>query len=359
MLTNPLNRVKALTLTTLAAAIYLTLRRRRITPTAAYAALQLALAKIYHTIESNQFLQAMVIPSALGLVYYWFQTYILNELSSRLRNWFYCSITISSKDENFKPVVDYIAKLTLEKNTLLLAETKKKKFDRKSWRREWNGISERKPPELDYRPAKSGAMMTFEFQSSELYLWRKRGQTVTTGYDRTPLELEELTIATWAGNIDVLKSFMKSALRDTFEEAGDETNIYVLSDSWAGGWENAMTKKPRPQGSIVLDGNISEQLIADANQFLSSAQWYVNILSLLNPLCPPICVMYNSCDVTHFFFLLQSAHKHVCIVILLTLFFFRLFPGTPSVEFPTVAVICCTDLRVAAKLHLLKSWPVP
>ena len=43
---------------------------------------------------------------------------------------------------------------------------------------------------------------------------------------------------------------MAAALLETFEEAADETNIYVLSDSWAGGWEKAMTKKPKPKESI-------------------------------------------------------------------------------------------------------------
>jgi chaperone BCS1 len=270
MLSHP-EKLKYTTVAATLALCYYTLRKRGLTSIA----IQSAFSKLYATVESNQFLQAMVIPSAVGIVYYWFETYIMTQLRSSFRNWFYCSITISSKDENFKPVVDFIAKLTLTKNTLLLAETKKKKgYDRKSWRRQWNGISERKPPELDYRPARSGAMMTFDFQDSELYLWRKRGQTVTTGYNRVPLELEELTIATWAGRIDVLKAFMARALRDTFEDKSDETNIYVLSDSWCGGWENAMTKQPRSKESIVLDGQLAEQLIADATNFLNSATWY-------------------------------------------------------------------------------------
>ena len=44
-----------------------------------------------------------------------------------------------------------------------------------------------------------------------------------------------MTIATYAGNIAVLKKFMEAAILDQFEEEGDETNIFVLSDGWAGG----------------------------------------------------------------------------------------------------------------------------
>ena len=105
-------------------------------------------------------------------------------------------------------------------------------------------------------------------------MWRSRGQTVTTGHARTPLELETMTIATYAGNIAVLKKFMEAAILDQFEEEGDETNIFVLSDGWAGGWEKAMTKPRRSKESIVLDDDLSEKLISDAKKFLESSQWY-------------------------------------------------------------------------------------
>ena len=122
MLSDP-EKLKYTTLAATLGLCYYTLRKRGLTSIA----IQSAVSKLYATVESNQFLQAMVIPSALGIVYYWFETYIMTQLRSSFKNWFYCSITISSKDENFKPVVDFVAKLTLTQNTLLLAETKKKK----------------------------------------------------------------------------------------------------------------------------------------------------------------------------------------------------------------------------------------
>ena len=90
-----------------------------------------------------------------------------------MRQFLYCSVTISSKDENFTAVVDFIAKLSADDNNLLLAETKKKKFDRKSWQRTWNGIGQREGPKIDYRPTKSGAMTTFLFRDQQIMMWRR------------------------------------------------------------------------------------------------------------------------------------------------------------------------------------------
>ena len=157
-------------------AVVLLLRRRGITLASLYATATVVFRQGMYTIEKNQFLQAMLYPSAIGLVYYWFQQYVWNELRARFKRLFYCTISISSKDENFKPIIDFVAKCSQKGQTMLVAETKKKKRDRKSWIRRWNGIGERTPPELEYRPAKSGAMTTFTFDGTELYLWRTRGK---------------------------------------------------------------------------------------------------------------------------------------------------------------------------------------
>jgi chaperone BCS1 len=43
---------------------------------------------------------------------------------------------------------------------------------------------------------------------------------------------------------------------------------------WCGGWEKAMTKRPRTLDSVVLDDQQGEGIIEDARQFLGAAEWY-------------------------------------------------------------------------------------
>lgn len=229
--------------------------------------------RLLAVVNGNPLLQGIAIPSGIGYLLY-LSRYLINGLYARIAKHFYCTVSISSKDENFTHVVDFVAKLQADDNSLLVAETRKKRETRKDWINEWNGIGSRTPPEMDYRPTRNGTMTTFRFRGRRIMMWREKGETITTGYDRTPLELEEMTLATWAGDITVLKDLVAAALLENFKEETDETKIFVLSDGWSGGWEKALTKKPRPKESIVLDGDLSFRVLDDARTFLGSKAWY-------------------------------------------------------------------------------------
>ena len=44
---------------------------------------------------------------------------------------------------------------------------------------------------------------------------------------------------------------------------------------WGGGWEKALSKKPRSIDSVILDKDLANDLLLDARTFLNSADWYV------------------------------------------------------------------------------------
>lgn len=58
---------------------------------------------------------------------------------------------------------------------------------RKDWRQEWLGVGMRRPPEFAYRPTKSGAVSSFRYKGHSVMMWRRQGQTITTGWNRKPL----------------------------------------------------------------------------------------------------------------------------------------------------------------------------
>lgn len=250
-------------------AILALMRRRR----KLYAVYVNVCQQLWVTVNKNALLQGIAIPSVIGYILYLSRS-LFNAIYQRIAKHFYCTISISSKDENFTPIVDFVAKLQADENTLLVCETRKKKWNRKDWINAYNGIGTRSPPTMEYRPTRNGTMTSFRFRGHRIMMWRQQGETITTGYDRTPLELEELTLATFAGNTKILKDLISEALMENFREESDETKIFVLSDSWAGGWEKALTKKPRPKESIVLDGDLKQHVLEDARQFLSSKAWY-------------------------------------------------------------------------------------
>ena len=95
------------------------------------------------------------------------------------------------------------------------------------------------------------------YEGQRIVMTRTAGQTVTTGYERTPLELETMTLRCWGRDGSVLRKLIDAALCSAFEETNEDIAIYVQGNSWMGGWEKALSKKPRSITSVVLDENIA------------------------------------------------------------------------------------------------------
>jgi chaperone BCS1 len=64
------------------------------------------------------------------------------------------------------------------------------------------------------------------------------------------------------------------ALEASVRERSTDFNVYVQSSSWMGGWERALSKKPREVDSVVLDENLAQELLHDARNFMTGAEWY-------------------------------------------------------------------------------------
>jgi hypothetical protein len=75
---------------------------------------------------------------------------------------------------------------------------------------------------------------------------RQRGETITTGYARVPLELETLTLSVFGRKSQVLQCLLNDALAAIEAEASEELTVYALSNSWHQGWEIVLKRQPRP-----------------------------------------------------------------------------------------------------------------
>lgn len=70
---------------------------------------------------------------------------------------------------------------------------------------------------------------------------------------------------------DIEALFME-AYRLYKEEQGKETKIYSLEDAWR--WNLASSRPPRPLESVVLEGNLAQDIIGDVQRFFKSENWY-------------------------------------------------------------------------------------
>eukprot|EP01038_Epipyxis_sp_PR26KG_P013782 gene13782-18487_t len=230
-------------------------------------------------IQNNPFLQTFLVGSIGTTIVYSINT-LWRYTWSKVYALFRSDITINNTDPSYTAVIDFITEAFLKDQIgatgNMQVSTKKKKFTWKDWKKEFSGMSKLEAPTLDLRPNDDSAIHIIKYKGYDITFYRKKGETLTVGYDRTPLTKEEVTLSVWGTSNALLIEFLQAAvLASIKKEEEDGMNIYVMSTtSWSGGWEKALTKKARAVDSVVFDVDHSEHIIADARKFLTSGEWY-------------------------------------------------------------------------------------
>eukprot|EP01006_Ploeotia_vitrea_P066172 TRINITY_DN94458_c0_g1_i1.p1 TRINITY_DN94458_c0_g1~~TRINITY_DN94458_c0_g1_i1.p1 ORF type:complete len:891 (+),score=90.03 TRINITY_DN94458_c0_g1_i1:111-2783(+) len=247
---------------------------------AAIAVLVMCSATAYHMWDTlivlysnNEWLQALTVSSFLGAMAYSLRE-AYSTLQSKMVDAYFCSISIESKDEHFESVLNFLSQHCKIHSGSMMAQTKKKK--KRTWQ-EWReealmGI--RKPPQMEFRPRNDNDAHVVRYQGRRILLTRTKGDTVTVGWNRKPVQLETLTLSMWGKDNSILRDLFYEAVNTTYKEDSSQINIFVQSTDFWGGWEKALSKTPRPADSVILDETLAEQLLADAREFLGSAEWY-------------------------------------------------------------------------------------
>jgi len=237
--------------------------------------LRTASAALTELATKNQILQAFVASSLLGLLSYLAHSGV-SRVISLVRGRTFCSVTISNKDESFQKVIDFIGKQGIVSSGCLVASTHKKRKTWKDWRTEFL-MGERHPPRMDYQPANNNDVHVITYRGCRILMHRTKGETVVAGWERLPMQMESLTLSSFGSKVAPLKALIDDALAASFDEQQDELTVFVLNDMWGGSWEKALSKKPRSIESVILDEDLAEELLADARDFLKSADWYQSV----------------------------------------------------------------------------------
>lgn len=216
----------------------------------------------------NQVLQTMVATTVLGYSLY-VVNWVYKEIRYRMRAAFWMSITVSSKDDNFEPILKYLTKKCELQTMELKAQTKNSFMD--YW--EWKKANESKVPEMEYLPKNGGSTNIIRFEGRTIYLHRTDPETVVTGWAREVTFLEDLTLTIYNvdGAADVLKRLIQASLKDAHKIKTDELAIFSYN-GWC--WSKGVRKAPRPIESVILDENLAADIIADGKQFMASRPWY-------------------------------------------------------------------------------------
>jgi hypothetical protein len=68
--------------------------------------------------------------------------------------------------------------------------------------------------------------------------------------------METLTLSCWGLDNTALVALVDDAVAASHAEETNELSIYVQSSGWPGGFVKALSKKPRPLDSVILDQNL-------------------------------------------------------------------------------------------------------
>ena len=224
---------------------------------------------------NNQILQAFIASSIMGVVSY---VILLTGRTtiSWLRGRTFCSITISNKDESFEKIIDFIGNQGIVQSGCLVASTRKKRKTFKDWRTEFF-MGQRNPPQMSYQPANNNDVHIIWYKGTRILMHRQKGETVVTGWERVPTQMETLTLSSFGSRVSPLKHLVDDAVKAAYEDLQDELAVFVLTSHWGGAWEKALSKKPRTIESVILDEDLAEGLLADARDFLQASEWYAAV----------------------------------------------------------------------------------
>jgi hypothetical protein len=201
-------------------------------------------------------------------------TWIASLARQKIKESLWTTLTIKSSET---AVWEALIKHLTANDTLAskVLTAKKKKGKNKSWRqRNLDWSLGKNAIDVEYTPG-DHCNGLIQFEGEKIFLQRyPDGKKETVGWSRQLVQPEVITLQMWGQDSSVLKRFLQMAVSSLGEETDDEINIMCISNGWPGGWQKAVTKKVRSLESVVLDGSLQQDLLADAKKFLAASSRY-------------------------------------------------------------------------------------
>ena len=139
------------------------------------------------------------------------------------------------------------------------------------WETIFKARDDKKLPEIQY--SAGGGNHVFTYKGRTLWVHHREGETLLTGWDRTPTLQEDLFINCYGADTTIIKEFIMEAIKHCVQGDNSHIGIYELH-RWGLGWTKVQSKKCRPLDSVILDEGVANRLVEDITQFQNSEKWY-------------------------------------------------------------------------------------
>lgn len=199
--------------------------------------------------------------------------FIIDYITSKIRERLYCSVQIKSDDDTFKWVNKYMQDTGLITDDTVLS-AKIKQNEGPWWEEIFKAKDDKKKPEVDYMPG--AGLHIFKYKGKTMWVQHVIGKTIVTGWEKMPQELEHIDIVTWGTDTAIIKEFIDTCVEHCIEKETDLIGIYELH-RWGLGWTKVQSKRPRSLESVILDKDNAKRLLDDVKHFQASANWYMDM----------------------------------------------------------------------------------
>jgi BCS1 N terminal len=171
---------------------------------------------------------------------------------------------MESSDKIFRKVLKFLTEKGYLKHSMSQMKVQIKPKEQKWWWMPSSAKDLTAKPEVEYLPG--GGNHIFTYEGTKMWASQVEGPTLSTGYERKPTRTETLYITCYGQNTTPLKNLVQASIDYSEEKETEMMKIYQV-DRWGESWEECQQKKPRSLDSVVLEGNIAQDIIADIKRF--------------------------------------------------------------------------------------------
>ncbi|KNC46632.1 chaperone BCS1 [Thecamonas trahens ATCC 50062] len=213
-------------------------------------------------------LAVMVLTSAGGALYL-----ALKLIADQATRYLCTSVTVTNRDEMHDTLLRF---LSARKDLFVSADKFVAEIHKESTAKWWQDdgtMAKADAGQLVLRPGTGHHVLRWRGATIWLHC-HSLGSPMTQGFHRKPFFPAAITLTALTRSRAPLQTLLEAARAAAESGKDGKTKVYVL-DAWCEGWDVAAVKAPRSFDSVVLDGSLAANVLADARTFFSSQAWYV------------------------------------------------------------------------------------
>jgi len=224
-------------------------------------------------LSDNPFFSGGLVLMILGGILMWFKT-LPGQIYDFVERFFILKIEILDEDEAYQWMQVWLSE-RLSKTLSISVITRRNKVNH-SLEEDIPEVSNK--PKVYFVPAVGTYFFWYKRRLVTLHRERKEnsvGPMLASGGEGkgTVRTKESFTLRILSRNKNLAKELIEECREKAIPEDG-KVDIRIANYNY---WCLGTRIQPRPMDSVVLDGNLAQDLLADINQFLNSKDWYESV----------------------------------------------------------------------------------